>query len=65
MNNDIIEKAKEIVAQCWCEPETSNIVMIPELAEAFAKRLAEKMEVIYNLEQKLAKQSRGKAILEE
>lgn len=35
------ENAIAIAAQCWCDPETSHIVMIPELAMAFAKRLTE------------------------
>jgi len=28
--------ARQRAAQAWCEPETEKIVMIPELAEAFA-----------------------------
>jgi hypothetical protein len=32
-----IEDSRELAAQAWCEPETEHIVMIPELAEAFAK----------------------------
>lgn len=49
-----MEKALEIAAQCWCDLETKNIVMNSSIAKAFAKRLAEKMEIIHNLEQKLA-----------
>ena len=37
MNNYVM--AREIAAQCWCDPETSDIVMDTRLAEAFAKRL--------------------------
>ncbi len=35
----LIERALELAAQCWCDPETEHLVMIPELCEAFAKRL--------------------------
>ncbi len=28
--------ARERVAQAWCQPKTSNMTMIPELAEEFA-----------------------------
>lgn len=31
--------ARQIAAQCWCEPETSSIEMDTRLAEAFARRL--------------------------
>lgn len=31
--------ALEVAAQCWCDEETQHIVMQPALAEAFAKRL--------------------------
>jgi hypothetical protein len=34
--------ALELAAQCWCDPETEKLVMIPELAEAFAKRLVKR-----------------------
>ena len=33
------ELARARAAQAWCEQETEDIVMIPELAEAFAKIL--------------------------
>ena len=33
--------AMERAAQAWCEPATSKVVMIPELAEAFAEILDE------------------------
>ncbi len=33
-----------IAAQCWCDEETSENVMDPKLAEAFAIRLAAWME---------------------
>ena len=29
----------QLAAQAWCQPETENIIMIPELAEAFANIL--------------------------
>jgi hypothetical protein len=35
-----IEKARQVAAQAWCDPETSDKVMDAALAEAFAKRLA-------------------------
>lgn len=34
-----IEEAQMIAAQCWCDKETEHITMIPELAEAIAKRI--------------------------
>ena len=33
------ELARQKAAQAWCTPETSKIVMMPELAEAFANIL--------------------------
>lgn len=46
-----MKKALEIAAQCWCDPETSHLNMNSELARAFAKRLAEKLELIEELKQ--------------
>ena len=40
-----------LAAQCWCDEETENFVMIPELALAFAKRLDEKDERIAELDE--------------
>lgn len=37
---DEFEKAREIAAQCWCDPETSMIEMDTRIAEAFAKRFS-------------------------
>jgi len=34
-----MEKALGLVAQCWCEPETSEKEMDATLAEAFARKL--------------------------
>lgn len=48
-----MEKALEIAAQCWCDPETSHLNMNSELANAFAKRLARKMEDNDKLERQL------------
>lgn len=48
-----MEKALQIASQCWCDPETSHIVMNPALANAFAKRLARKMEDNDKLERQL------------
>lgn len=53
MNNEIMNEALQIASQCWCDPETSHIVMNPVLANAFAKRLARKMEDIDKLERQL------------
>jgi len=36
----------EKAAQAWCEPETSHITMIPELAEAFAVILDKESKVV-------------------
>ncbi len=36
-----LELARGKAAQAWCEPETMSMVMIPELAEAFAKIIDE------------------------
>ena len=33
--------ARQKAAQAWCAPTTENIVMIPEIAEEFAKILNE------------------------
>ena len=38
--------ALQKAAQAWCQEETSHIVMIPELAEAFAKILQDYIEAI-------------------
>jgi hypothetical protein len=39
-----IEEARQIAAQCWCDKETENRQMDPELAEAVAKRISIWME---------------------
>lgn len=39
-----IEEARQIAAQCWCDPETENKVMDTTLCEAVAKRIAIWME---------------------
>lgn len=44
MNKLTLEQAREMSAQCWCDPETSHIEMIPELCESFAKRLVAALE---------------------
>lgn len=36
-----MQEARERAAQAWCTPETEHVVMIPELAEAFAEILLE------------------------
>jgi len=35
-----MREARQLAAQCWCDPETSDRVMDPELAEAVARRIA-------------------------
>lgn len=44
-----MKSAREIAAQCWCDPETEHLEMIPELAEAFAKRIAQQAEELERL----------------
>jgi len=39
-----INEARQIAAQCWCDPETSDHVMDPVLCEAAARRIAMWME---------------------
>ena len=39
-----IEEARQIAAQCWCDPETSDRIMDTDLAEAVATRIAAWME---------------------
>lgn len=38
--NDFIDDARQLAAQCWCDPETSDRVMDPVLAESVARRIA-------------------------
>ena len=35
------QQSMERAAQCWCDPRTIHIEMIPELAEVFAEALDE------------------------
>jgi len=39
-----IDEARVIASQCWCAPETEDIIMNPALAEIFAQRIAAWME---------------------
>ena len=39
-----MDEARQLAAQCWCDPETENRVMDPVLAEAVAKRIAAWMD---------------------
>ena len=39
-----MDLARQAAAQCWCDPQTSHLVMDSSLAEAFARRLAAWME---------------------
>jgi hypothetical protein len=41
---DYMPEARQLAAQCWCDPETSDRVMDPTLAEAVARRIALWME---------------------
>ncbi len=41
---DWLPEAREIAAQCWCDEETSHLVMEPALAEAVARRVAAWMQ---------------------
>lgn len=42
---DFMDEARQIAAQCWCAESTQHLVMIPELAEAFARVLTAWMDV--------------------
>lgn len=37
---DWMPEARQIAAQCWCDPETQHIVMDHVLCEAVARRIA-------------------------
>jgi hypothetical protein len=37
---DFMDEARQVAAQCWCDETTSHLTMIPELAEAVARRIA-------------------------
>ena len=37
-------EARQLAAQCWCDPSTSDREMDPELAEAVARRIAAWMD---------------------
>ena len=39
-----MDEARQVAAQCWCDPETKNTEMDPVLAEAVANRIAAWME---------------------
>ena len=40
-----LEEARMIAGHCWCDETTKHLVMVPELAEAFARRLAGWMDI--------------------
>ena len=45
MHKDMrIDEARQLAAQCWCDPETEDRVMDPVLCEAVAKRIANWMD---------------------
>lgn len=35
----LLNEARQLAAQSWCDKETQHLTMEPALAEAFAKRL--------------------------
>ena len=35
-----IDEARQLAAQCWCDPDTENRIMDVALCEAMAKRIA-------------------------
>lgn len=37
---------QEKAAQCWCDPRTEHIAMIPELATVFAEKLASERKAV-------------------
>lgn len=39
-----MDEARQLAAQCWCDPETEKTVIDPILCEAVAKRIAIWME---------------------
>lgn len=39
-----MNEARQIAAQCWCDDETQDRVMDPQLAESVAKRIAAWMD---------------------
>ena len=39
-----MDEARQIAAQCWCDPETSDRTMDTQLAEAVARRIATWMD---------------------
>jgi hypothetical protein len=39
-----IDEARQIAVQCWCREDTSHIIMIPELCEAFARTIVNWMD---------------------
>ena len=49
------DESRELAAQVWCKPETSNIEMDVRLAQAFAEILDQKGHEIVKLELENAK----------
>ena len=41
------EFAKQVAAQCWCDPRTSGIEMDVRLAEVFAEKLDQYIEALH------------------
>ena len=43
--HDFMEEARQIAAQCWCDPETKNIEMDVVLAESIARQAVFLMDI--------------------
>jgi hypothetical protein len=54
-NTDNFMKGMQLAGQCWCDPDTSHLVMEPVLGEAFAKRYAPILDKVDLLEAENAK----------
>ena len=39
-----MDEARQVAAQCWCDPKTEKTVMDPDLCEAVASRIANWMD---------------------
>jgi len=44
IENDWMDEARGLAAQCWCDEETEDKIMDPILCEAVAKRIAAWMQ---------------------
>ena len=55
MMNGIRKEARELAAQCWCDPKTSHIEMNVDLADAVAYRIDRLLSQIADLRTEVAK----------